>query len=255
LIFALLTASDGVSLLAITFQVVCEGIEGEYQMKFRSLRVPLLGLLLTFSCLNNIASASLINFEVKGDAAYIDPVLAQYFYIGDKVKLRFNLDLSVIGFENAWFSSSKQPSPLEFSIGAYNGSVARFSPSITNGPDCPFTCGDVWAAEAKNEFGTTFNFPKFGNYYLDIVQLEYIDDTGGALNTANMAKSIEQLSNFSNWHLGLYFKDINNPDKVRASVISFAPTVTVSPVPEPSILTIFTLGLIGLASRRFKKQS
>jgi hypothetical protein len=214
-------------------------------MKFKYLPAALLGLLLTVSCLSNIARASLINIEVKGSADSIDPALAPYFDIGDEMTLIFNMDLDVIGFESSLFSSSTQLSPMEFSIGAYSGSVARYSPSITNGPDCTYTCGDVWAAEGKNEFGTTFNFPMFGNYYLDIVQIEYIDDSGTALNTVNMATSIDQLGNFNNWHFTLYFKDINNPNNVRASILSNAPTVTVSTVPEPSNLAIFVLGLMG----------
>ncbi|MFT6898763.1 MAG: hypothetical protein ACJA13_003189 [Paraglaciecola sp.] len=203
-------------------------------MKFKYLPAALLGLLLTVSCLSNIARASLINIEVIGSADSIDPALAQYFDIGDEMTLRFNMD--VVGVESGWFSSSNQLSPLAFSIGTYNGSVSSYRPSITNGAGCTYTCGDVWAAEAKNDFGTTFNFPMFGNYYLDIVQIEYRDNSGTALNTVNMATSIEQLSNFTRWHIGLYFKDINNPNNVRASILSNDPTFTVSPVPEPSTL-------------------
>jgi hypothetical protein len=221
-------------------------------MKLIFLTAPLLGLLITVSCLSNIARASFINIEVTGGADLIDPALDPYFNIGDEMTLRFNMDLDVIGFENAWFSSNNQLSPMEFSISTYNGTVASYRPTITNGPDCPYTCGDVWAAEAKNEFGTSFNFPMFGDYYLDIVQIEYRDDIGTALNTLNMATSIEQLINFSNWHIGLYFKDINNPNSISASILSFTPTVAVSNVAEPSILSISALGLIGLAVRRFK---
>jgi hypothetical protein len=224
-------------------------------MKFKFITAPLLGLLMTVNCLSNIARADLINIEVKGGAALIDPALAPYFNIGDEMTLRFNMDLDVIGFENASFSSNNQLSPMEFSIGTYNGTVASYRPSITNGPNCTFVCGDVWAAEGKNEFGTSFNFPTFGNYYLDIVHLEYRDDKGAALNTANMASSISQLSNFSNWALSLYFKNTQDPSAQRVSVTALNPTVTIIEVPAPSTLTIFALGFICLAVRRFNKQS
>jgi hypothetical protein len=50
-------------------------------MKFKYLSATLLGLFLTFSCLSNIARASLINIEVRGSADFIDPALAPYFDI------------------------------------------------------------------------------------------------------------------------------------------------------------------------------
>jgi hypothetical protein len=214
----------------------------ENRMNIKLLTTTLIGLLINLSCLSGAARADLINIEVNGGADLFDPTLAPYFNIGDKMTLRFNMDLDVIGFQNAWFSSNNQLSPMEFSIGTHNGSVASYRPSITNGPSCPFTCGDVWTAEAKNEFVTSFNFPMFGDYYLDIIQIEYRDDSGTALNTTSMAASIAQLDNFTNWHLALYFKDINKPDDARVSIRSNTPTFAISQVPEPSTLAIFTLG-------------
>jgi hypothetical protein len=138
-------------------------------------------------------------------------------------------------------------------LGENSGSVSSYRSSITNGPACSYTCGDVWAAEAKNDFGTFFNFPTFGDYYLDIIHLEYRDDSGTALNTLNMANSIGQLGNFSSWSLSLYFKDINDPSANRVSVRSLNPTVAVRDVPEPSTFVIFALGMVGLVSRRINK--
>jgi hypothetical protein len=140
-------------------------------MNIKLLTTTFIGLLITLSCLSGAARADLINIEVKGGADLIDPTLAPYFNIGDEMTLKFNMELDVIGFENSLFSSNNQLIPMEFSIGAYNGSVASYRPSITNGPGCSYTCSDIWTAEAKNDFGTIFNFPMFGDYYLDIVQL------------------------------------------------------------------------------------
>jgi hypothetical protein len=51
------------------------------------------------------------------------------------------------------------------------------------------------------------------------------------------------------WNLGTY---TNNPN---VTIVVTKDAFIASAVPEPSTLTIFALGLIGLASRRFKKQS
>ncbi|MFQ3195042.1 MAG: hypothetical protein ACI9N3_001876 [Colwellia sp.] len=47
----------------------------------------------------------------------------------------------------------------------------------------------------------------------------------------------------------------NSVNSLWASVTVNSVTGTSQPVPEPSTLAIFALGMIGLASRRFKKQS
>jgi hypothetical protein len=215
-------------------------------MKYKFMTAGLFVLLITMSLLATSAFANIINFKVEASADSIDSALTPYFNIGEEITLQFNMDLDIIGFENAWFSSNIQLSAMEFSIGTYNGSVQSYRPSITNGPSCSYTCGDVWTAEAKNDFGTIFNFPSFDDFYLDIIQLEYRDDTGTALNTQNMTASIDQLDNFSSWHLALYFKDIKNVGSHRISIRSELPKVTITSVPSPSILSIFVLGLIGL---------
>jgi hypothetical protein len=198
----------------------------------------------------SVANASVIKFEVKGGADYVNSVLSPYFSLDDDMTLKFAMDLDITGYESDSFSSYNQKHPMAFGIGAYTGSVSSYQPSITNGPNCSFVCGDVWAAEAKNEFGTAFNFPIFGNYYLDIVHLEYTDDSGTALNTVNMASSISQLNNFSNWALSLYFKNTQDPSGRHVSVTAFSPDVTIMEVPEPSILAILVLGFTGLLYRQ-----
>lgn len=218
----------------------------KYKYRISSLSV----LLITISLLASSANASIISFKVDGSADSIDPSLLPYFNVGDEMALKFNVDLDVVGYENSWFSSNIQNSTMQFSVGTYEGSVSSYRPSITNGPNCAYICGDVWAAEAKNEFGTTFNLPHFDSYYLDIIQLEYIDDSGTALSTTNIAASIDELENFSNWHLALYFKDANNSGNTSVSIRTNTPRVTITAVPGPSMLSIFVLVLISLRLNR-----
>ena len=58
--------------------------------------------------------------------------------------------------------------------------------------------------------------------------------------------------------IGVNFSDavnaFNDNDEVIVS-ISYVDANGAQPVPEPSALAIFALGLLGLASRRFKKNA
>ena len=53
----------------------------------------------------------------------------------------------------------------------------------------------------------------------------------------------------------LNFNGVNSIHSRNLSGFSSFDNPNVSKVPEPSTLAIFALGMIGLASRRFKKQS
>jgi len=219
-------------------------------MKSKFMNAALIGLTLLLSCFVNVVNAGVISFEIKGSTDYVSTALLPYFSLDDELALNFDMDLDVIGYENDWFSSYSQASDMTFSIGLYNGSVSSYRSGITNGPNCPYTCGDVWAAESKNDYGTIFNFPILDNYYLDIVHLEYRDDSGAVLNTTHMASSIGQLSNFSKWWISLYFIDVNDRSGNSFLVRASSPIVAVNEVPEPPIFVIFTLATIWLTSRK-----
>jgi hypothetical protein len=200
--------------------------------------------------------AGVLSFNISGDASYINSELTPYFSTGDNLNLQFTVDTAVPdGSTDSWFSWYTQLSAMTFSIGNTDGTVPSYIASITDEPDCvTYTCGDVWAAEGKNDFGTVFDFPIFGNYALDIVHLEYRDDSAAALSSDVMADSIDNLSNFTNWKLAFYFKDTMNPGNDRVVISAINPTVTISEVPEPGPLLLLALGLVGLGFVRRKQR-
>ena len=77
----------------------------------------------------------------------------------------------------------------------------------------------------------------------------YNDSTSGALTYANIWHDASRftlggVSSEADWNGG----SIENSSATQLNIVS-------SIVPEPSTIAIFALGMIGLASRRFKKQS
>jgi hypothetical protein len=54
------------------------------------------------------------------------------------------------------------------------------------------------------------------------------------------------------WKDGVYSDVVNY---FQAGTVQGHSSLTISTIPEPTTLAIFALGMIGLASRRFKKQS
>jgi hypothetical protein len=69
-----------------------------------------------------------------------------------------------------------------------------------------------------------------------------------------IARVIPVLKSLVGQHLQHLQHLLGGPNSL-ASPANFAGFVLISNVPEPSTLAIFVLGIMGLASRRFKKQS
>jgi hypothetical protein len=89
----------------------------------------------------------------------------------------------------------------------------------------------------------------------EVVELQFgfvhIDDTGFHDYSININGLTDT------WYIRDYgeiadFGDFSSPTGVSAPIVDEPPTTS---VPEPSTLAMFALGMIGLASRRFKKQS
>ena len=93
-----------------------------------------------------------------------------------------------------------------------------------------------------------------------LFNVTFDDEALNNLSTGNSVgsyKSLESLSAFDGqnitgtWTLSIF--DDYQPGE-NNNLISYSITATTTSVPEPSTLAIFALGIMGLASRRFKKQ-
>ncbi len=103
-----------------------------------------------------------------------------------------------------------------------------------------------------------------GNYFYDVYtsekELVYSNSAGELrfdIHNDYMISHVNQGKPYEDRYATMRYRDKNHSYKssqvkYRASNMVTSP---VSKVPEPSTLAIFALGMIGLASRRFKKQS
>ena len=91
----------------------------------------------------------------------------------------------------------------------------------------PFVAPNYWGVNNGNLGGSANNYPSDGRIYLPFWGTSYTGLGGGCCEVTAQENAA--------WGRAFKMESIN--------------------VPEPSTLAIFALGMIGLASRRFKKQS
>jgi hypothetical protein len=184
-------------------------------MKIKFLNTAVAGLVLSISCLVNFANAGLI----LSDSTVVNTA-------GQNYSQTFN----VAGFENH-----------------------------TN---------LVFAVEARGDYGTQSD--EFIEFFIDAISFGDFDyNTAGVTSVVGPTGSAEfdYIMNFSftisdtDWNTQyandsqLQVQWTNSPTVGSAGgyYVDFSLTGNPSVVPEPSTLAIFALGILGLASRRFKK--
>jgi hypothetical protein len=195
-------------------------------MKFKSLKTAVLGSILLINSLANVANAGLILTIDSYTTSELKITLSGFFdadSIGDQVQwLAIKNDWSNnYGVHTELFNS--MPTVVSDSV-ALNG--VGMSQQVQNGLD-EWKDAIFWGSST-------------GRFLAGDVVSGTIHLTGaaGTFNpTANA--SLQLLSGFDNGQ--------RDWTRLEASAESNA-------VPEPSTLAIFALGMIGLASRRFKKQ-
>ncbi len=119
--------------------------------------------------------------------------------------------------------------------------------------------GFHWAstAEANAIFGTNGNSSGIHTYYNQGGWAGYIDNGNGSsyqfiLNDSYLTREYKHAGNYDEYQLNHGLSSLPTSFNRVAGLVLIKDDVT---VPEPSTLAIFALGMIGLASRRFKKQS
>ena len=184
-------------------------------------KCALVGLILSVNCSINAANAGIIyDFDVS-DTSWEDPV----YKVGD-----FNNTVFYFDFLNSTnFSALTNTDLIGFGV-------------IRNGVIQAATIASIHRIDDLLSFNNNTLFLTVGNA-LDSAHIYGTYDDGGA-----------QVGRFGNTNL--YYERGLDYNVAHSYVVSTAYSgVLRTQVPEPSTLTIFALGIIGLASRRFKKRS
>jgi len=205
-------------------------------MKFKFFRSAFVGVVLSATFLVNVANAGLINFEgISGSGIY------EYTYVNG-----YTQDLGG-GF------SLSSPSGATFIIGSnYNTNWGNAVSSGLHG------LGFYSGYSVIDNGGSIFDALSVnaGSVYQDNTSILIEGFLSGILTHSvttgfyNLYESSNVILNFTGID-ALRFSLLTGSSALVDDII----TSSSIDVPEPSTLAIFALGMIGLASRRFKKQS
>ncbi len=211
-----------------------KGINKEYFIKLKFLQAAVAGLILSVC---NIANAELIDMRdyIYGDSNNVD-----WLKLDSTLGLSYNEIVTLInsGSLNGWnYANNTQFSNLINGIGGVP--LPFITPSNIN---WDFNNNPLFNATVQM-FQSTIATPLIDTYI-----------NGYLLNTG-----IGEVASFNNFDFDDWIEtnhwqgapDLNFKDSNTGAWLI---RDHVSSVPEPSTLTIFTLGIMGLASRRFKKK-
>jgi len=215
-------------------------------MKFKFLKSIFLTLILSSSCLINVANAGLIttvagansSFTCLGTDSGCGNLFGQSFTVGPSENL-----LQSLGFEFTNVNGDGLLVQLE--IWNWSGSNTVGSSiwqssidTLSTGTSGLFSWNTNLSLIAGNQYAATVNTLLSGNTTSDKSGFFVGSDSLYTQGTFFWKRNYGDLS-------------INNFSLDAGFQANFSAT----DVPEPSTLAIFALGMIGLASRRFKKQS
>ena len=194
-------------------------------MKFKFIGTALVGLFFSVSSLVNVANAGLITFEETSHTSAWDST-----YLG------WTLHNSQI-FTNLWAPSTVSG---DNALVNYNSRIGEFT------RDTIFNFESAFFTRDGRYSGTTAIVNVFG-----------LDQLGNTIYSTQL--NLTNAPTFFNfgWDniYGISWDPIGNSDSNNIAIDNFSFSEVSQDVPEPSTLAIFALGMIGLASRRFKKQS
>jgi len=220
-------------------------------MKFKSLNAVLAGLVLSASCLVNVANAGIITIgDLSSDSdghTIVDNVSGREYLRFDEFHLSYADTLaSVLSggiYEDYKIADSTIMDDFTNKLFGVNNNSCS-----TNGSVQTF-CGTLIGWQ-DGVFGSSYNanHDLFGylntsgsSNVVSYMQIDYNAQGSNVIDIPNWTTVALDQHNLASGHpinLVLY-KDSSNSTSV----------------PEPSTLAIFALGIMGLASRRFKKKS
>jgi len=221
----------------------------EYRMKFKFLKMTIATLFTGLMSIGS-ANASLIPFEISMVA---DNDFA--LFSGNSTGINNLLYQNNVG----WGAQIGNLSSLNFTLAAgdtkfyvlgMGGGGQEDISGLVNGVN--MTSVSVSMSSNLTSFLSGYNASAVaaGTYNANLADVQNAFSNVSWSNAASNINTTQTVIQAAGFGSGFAFSHLN------AHLFSFdAVDVGVSPIPEPSTLAIFALGMIGLVSRRFKKKS
>ena len=267
-----------------------ENIKKEYRMKIKSLNTVLAGLLLSVTCSVNLANAEIIDlntwnqagdagngsWNVASDGSFVQQTINgnPTFFVSDDsfINKEFTGSFSVettsdddfIGFvfgfnglDDFYLFDWKQNQQNYYGVGNEGFTLSKISAGANVA-----TLESLWSHTGTGidviatDYGSTRGWADNVSYEFTLGYTDTainISINGGDYINENIF-SIADLTNTAG-NFGFYNA---SQEQVRYSgfeEVTCTEDCGIADVPEPSTFAIFALGMIGLVSRRFKKQS
>jgi len=210
-------------------------------MKFQFSNVVIIGCVLSFGCMLNVANAGIIN---NGDFTTVDG--ADWLDMSFTDGKSYNEVLSLIQSGNTLFG---------WRVASFNEVEAMYRSfgytETPNDTSDQYYVTNNGYDQVLQHLGSTYNG---GTTYAFTVG--YVNNIGNNYSSQNTWQQVVQTGAISSNNNGFWRGDSwGNAQSNANSMIGTYLTRGGAVVPEPSTLAIFVLGIMGLASRRFKKQS
>jgi len=227
-------------------------------MKFKFLNTALAGLILSVSCLVNVANAGLISFDSIDNGWYKSDGYHDTSNINTYTGC-LSTTYCYNSFYNFDFSNLLQNVTITSASITFHSNGTLISPYSSMNLQLWDVTTVVGTGSSLAVYNDLMSGKKYGNASVfgtgKILMPEVIVD----LNLSSIM-DMESQQYFSIGASNASAEMNNNMQEIfwSGSGLSSAARIDISyttDVPEPSTLAIFALGMMGLASRRFKKQS
>jgi len=218
-------------------------------MKFKFLNSAIAGLILSATCLVNVANAGLIvDFAVEENIGWNST--GWYNATGGY----FTQDTGPLteGGRSTHANNSTL-THADVSEGAYTLQEGTYSISFAAGNfnNWVFPTMDILFAGMNTSEATASSTPTVGSGHWELWSFTWDVDAGNA-NIGNMLSFSARTTSSGN----VSFDGVGAmSDLGNGFLVDYSNGAASTAVPEPSTLAIFALGIMGLAARRFKKQA
>jgi hypothetical protein len=242
----------------ITYQMLWKGIKKEYQMKIKILKTILASLILATSCFAN-AGLMLVTSLNQQD---VTPVSGNQSYtgqLGDDFTVNQDIWINSVGaFDHLGNGTFGELYWELFDVSSgnllYSTTIAATGTrSIGSGIESNYAWLDL-AQSIKLDANTVYSVAAYG---FDTTDLNFNTHfTGNPLDVGyNTIGLTAPATGSARWSGAFGTLPINAGNALSTQPYHFgaANFKYTTEVPEPSTLFIFALGIMGLASRRFKK--